>query len=209
MSKIIASNRYNLKEAVKLPLDEREEEWIANNIFDFHKQICMLFNTIDQYCTRESCPSMKVVNLDKNVNYEYLWSDKAGNQIKELSASQHINHVLDWVQEQLDNEDIFPTKSFDVGHGNARDFPTNFKEDVCKTICKRLFRVYAHVYHHHLQQVRDLKEEPHFNTSLKHYIYFVQEFKLVSDKELRPLNEFVEIHTKHPSATFESKDINR
>ena len=52
-------------------------------------------------------------------------------------------------------------------------FPKNFLS-VVKTILKRLFRVYAHMYHSHFNRVVDLGEEPHLNTSFKHFIYFVQ-----------------------------------
>lgn len=50
-------------------------------------------------------------------------------------------------------------------------FPANFKE-VVKTIFKRLFRVYAHIYHSHFQKIVSLKEEAHLNTCFKHFILF-------------------------------------
>lgn len=50
-------------------------------------------------------------------------------------------------------------------------FPPNFK-DVVKTIFKRLFRVYAHIYHSHFQKIVSLKEEAHLNTCFKHFILF-------------------------------------
>ena len=50
-------------------------------------------------------------------------------------------------------------------------FPSNFK-DVVKTIFKRLFRVYAHIYHSHFQKIVSLKEEAHLNTCFKHFILF-------------------------------------
>lgn len=50
-------------------------------------------------------------------------------------------------------------------------FPPNFKE-VVKTIFKRLFRVYAHIYHSSFQKIVSLKEEAHLNTCFKHFILF-------------------------------------
>lgn len=50
-------------------------------------------------------------------------------------------------------------------------FPSNFR-DVVKTIFKRLFRVYAHIYHSHFQKIVSLKEEAHLNTCFKHFILF-------------------------------------
>ncbi|KAJ0914055.1 putative MOB kinase activator family [Helianthus annuus] len=50
-------------------------------------------------------------------------------------------------------------------------FPPNF-QDVVKTIFKRLFRVYAHIYHSHFQMIMSLKEEAHLNTCFKHFVLF-------------------------------------
>ena len=52
-------------------------------------------------------------------------------------------------------------------------FPKNFIS-IAKTILKRLFRVYAHIYHQHFSEVVQLGEEAHLNTSFKHFIFFVQ-----------------------------------
>lgn len=70
-------------------------------------------------------------------------------------------------------------------------FPKNFMS-VAKTILKRLFRVYAHIYHQHFDSVMQLQEEAHLNTSFKHFIFFVQEFNLIDRRELAPLQELIE-----------------
>lgn len=99
-------------------------------------------------------------------------------------------------------------------------FPANF-QDVVKTIFKRLFRVYAHIYHSHFQKIVSLKEEAHLNTCFKHFVLFtwvsfiliwvvllvgqyrpvlygprytvvMQEFHLIDKGELAPLQDLVE-----------------
>ena len=70
-------------------------------------------------------------------------------------------------------------------------FPKSFLAS-CKTILKRLFRVYAHIYHQHFREVVSLGEEAHLNTSFKHFIFFVQEFNLIDKRELQPLAELIE-----------------
>lgn len=45
-------------------------------------------------------------------------------------------------------------------------------QEVSKNIYKRLFRVYAHIYHSHFKQVCSLDEEAHLNTCFKHFIFF-------------------------------------
>lgn len=65
-------------------------------------------------------------------------------------------------------------------HISGVPFPKNFMS-VAKTILKRLFRVYAHIYHQHFDSVMQLQEEAHLNTSFKHFIFFVQvSFKLLA-----------------------------
>jgi len=70
-------------------------------------------------------------------------------------------------------------------------FPRNFLNSA-KTILKRLFRVYAHIYHQHFKEVMQLSEEAHLNTSFKHFIYFVQEFNLIERRELAPLQDLID-----------------
>ena len=70
-------------------------------------------------------------------------------------------------------------------------FPRNFIT-IAKTILKRLFRVYAHIYHAHFDDVITLQEEAHLNTSFKHFIYFVHEFSLIEKRELSPMQELID-----------------
>lgn len=170
--------------AVQLPEGEDIDEWIAVNTVDFFNQINMLYGTITEFCTEDRCPIMSA-----GPKYEYHWAD--GQTVKKpikCSAPKYIDYLMTWVQDQLDDENIFPSK---IGV----KFPPNF-QSIVKTILKRLFRVYAHIYHQHFKYVNrkmkayaktyllyyffhyrevvSLGEEAHLNTSFKHFIYFVQ-----------------------------------
>jgi len=170
----------NLREAVRLPPGEDINEWLAVNTVDFFNQVNLLYGTLTEFCTPESCPTMTA-----GPKYEYRWAD--GVQIKkpiEVSAPKYVEYLMDWIEGQLDDESIFPQKL-------GTPFPPNFKE-VVKTIFKRLFRVYAHIYHSHFQKIVSLKEEAHLNTCFKHFILFTNEFGLIDKKELAPLQELIE-----------------
>eukprot|EP00124_Ichthyophonus_hoferi_P001646 Ihof_evm7s91 gene=Ihof_evmTU7s91 len=152
----------NLRLAVSLPEGEDVNEWIAVNAVDFYNQLNMLYGTITEYCTNDECPIMSA-----GPRYEYQWAD--GVQVKKpikCSAPVYINYLMEWVQLQLDDENIFPSK---IGV----PFPKQFL-GVAKNILKRLFRVYAHIYHSHFNKIVTLGEEAHLNTSFKHFIFFVQ-----------------------------------
>ena len=62
-----------MRNAVVLPEGESEDEWIAFNIWNFNKQINMLYGTVLSSCTMEKCPVMNAGRC-----YIYNWSD--GNQ---------------------------------------------------------------------------------------------------------------------------------
>ena len=129
----------NLRLAVQLPEGEDCDEWIAVNTVDFFNQINMLYGTITEFCTEEGCPIMSA-----GPKYEYHWAD--GQTVKKpikCSAPKYIDYLMTWVQDQLDDESLFPSK---IGV----KFPPNF-QTIVKTILKRLFRVYAHIYHQHFK----------------------------------------------------------
>ena len=70
-------------------------------------------------------------------------------------------------------------------------FPKHFRHLV-KTILKRLFRVYGHIYHSHIKSFVELEAEAHVNSCFKHFVYFVKEFSLVDDRELAPLKDIID-----------------
>ncbi|KAK1653730.1 hypothetical protein QYE76_071535 [Lolium multiflorum] len=170
----------NLRDAVRLPPGEELNEWLAVNTVDFFNQVNILYGTLIEFCTPATCPTMTAGS-----KFEYRWAD--GVQIKkpiEVSAPKYVEYLMDWIEVQLDDESLFPQKL-------GTPFPPNFRE-VVKTIFKRLFRVYAHIYHTHFQKIVSLKEEAHLNTCFKHFTLFTWEFKLIDKAELAPLIDLIE-----------------
>lgn len=78
--------------------------------------------------------------------FEYLWAD--GQNVRtplKVPAPEYIDLLMTWVEAQFNNESIFPCQ---IGVA----FPKTFNQ-IIKTIFKRVFRVYAHIYHSHFQQI--------------------------------------------------------
>jgi hypothetical protein len=48
----------NLRLAVTLPEGEDLNEWLAVNTVDFFNQVNMLYGTVTEFCTAQTCPSM-------------------------------------------------------------------------------------------------------------------------------------------------------
>ena len=73
---------------------------------DFFNQINMLYGTITEFCTEDTCPVMSA-----GPKYEYHWAD--GQTVKKpikCSAPKYIDYLMTWVQDQLDDEQLFPSK---------------------------------------------------------------------------------------------------
>ena len=130
--------------------------------------------------------------------YEYLWAD--GQNVKtplKVSASEYIDFLMTWVENQLSNEKIFPQIL-------GVPFPKNFMS-IIKVIFKRLFRVYAHIYHTHFQHIMCLGAEYHLNTCFKHFVFFIGRFDLVEQKELAPLAELIQQFKERGREAIENK----
>jgi len=170
----------NMRSAVVLPKGEDLNEWLAVNTVDFFNEISLLYGTITEFCTPSTCAVMSA-----GPQYEYLWADgvKVKKPIK-VSAPEYVDLLMSWVETQLNDEHIFPLQL-------GTPFPKNF-QSIVKVIFKRLFRVYAHIYHSHFQKIVGLGAEAHLNTCFKHFIYFVHEFKLIDPKELQPLKDLID-----------------
>ncbi|KAK9792022.1 hypothetical protein WJX73_002175 [Symbiochloris irregularis] len=170
----------NIREAVRLPPGEDLNEWLAVNTVDFYNAVSVLYSTLEEFCTASSCPTMTAGH-----KYEYLWADgvKVRKPVK-CSAPAYVNSLFDWIELQIDDTRIFPQNL-------NSSFPPNFV-DVVRTICKRMFRVYAHMYHSHFSTICTLHEQPHLNTCFKHFMYFCQAFNLIDGSELTPLKELID-----------------
>lgn len=177
----------DLVECIKLPDGYQLEEWVAVHVIDFFNEISLLYGTISEFCTSESCPQMSAGPC-----YTYLWADGV-QQVTPvtLPAPEYVDRLLKWVESQLDDPQLFPTgagSSVTTGsavRGDGRLLPA------ARTILKRLFRVYAHMYHSHLQSYVALHAESHLHFCFKRFVLFVKEFDLVEQKELNALRKLI------------------
>jgi hypothetical protein len=93
-----------LREVVRLPPGEDLNDWTAVHVVDFFNRINLIYGTVSEYCTEASCPKMS-----GGARYEYFWAD--GDKFKKptaLPAPKYIENLMDWVEQQINNEEIFP-----------------------------------------------------------------------------------------------------
>jgi len=168
----------DLADQVKLPNGASVEEWLAITTIDFFNELNLLIGAIQDLCTEQSCPQMSAGP------YVWLWAD--GQKVREptkLSAPQYLEALLTWVDAQLADESFLPVQP------NV-PFPPNFRKGM-RVIYKRLFRIYAHVFHAHFKEMLEDEADAHLNHSFKHFVYFVKEFDLMESEEMEPMKDLV------------------
>jgi len=161
----------NFKTIVMLPKYVDIMEWVAVNIFDFYTNLNEFYGVIAECCTQQSCPTMAA-----GATLQYTWMNQDRKHIH-LPAPTYVDYVMTWVQNLLDDENTFPTKS-------GQDFPHTFPQTV-KHVYRQLLRVFAHIYHAHYPQILHLRSEPHFNSLFAHFLAFGREYELLDVKDVR------------------------
>jgi len=170
----------DMRAAVECPKGENENAWIAFNVVELYNTMNLVVSLITDNCTKVSCPTMSA-----GEGVTYLWAD--GKKIVkpvECSASEYIAYLQQWISETFEDTSVFP-------ENDEQEYPKKFKSTV-KKILERMFRVYAHVYHHHLEEIKKESAESHLFTCFKHFYYFVNHFKLVAVKDMVPLQSLIE-----------------
>jgi len=165
----------NLRAAVTLPENEEENEWLAANTVDFFNERSLLYGLVADDAARFTKPGDGFPP-----GFEYRWADGV-NIVKPMrcSSPEYVDYVMMWVEDQINNEDIFPVQE-------TQAFPSDFKVYV-RDIFKRLFRIFAIIYHKHFQTIEKLEAAPHLNTCFKHFMFFCLNFGLLDEKEMKAL----------------------
>ncbi len=61
------------------------------------------------FCYFHSKTAFQILNFAFFLRYEYLWAD--GQNVKtplKVSAGEYIDYLMTWVENQLNNENLFP-----------------------------------------------------------------------------------------------------
>ncbi|KAK8799344.1 hypothetical protein WA171_006089 [Blastocystis sp. BT1] len=167
-----------ISDLVKLPPGVNEYIWIYEKAQFYLEECQLLWESISDFCNPYTCPEMAA-----GPHYTYLWTDEHQRDPISMPACNYISNVFIWASNVFSSDDFA-----EVSDGV---FPENFIP-VMRILFKKLFRVYAHVYHHHLSEFIKRNAEIHLNTSFKYFGMFVREFGLISKKEEAPLRKLLE-----------------
>ncbi|KAG6833456.1 hypothetical protein H0H87_006823 [Tephrocybe sp. NHM501043] len=161
----------NFKTIVMLPKYVDIMEWVAVNMFDFYTNLNEFYGVLTECCTQHSCPTMS-----GGPTLNYNWTNQGGKQVS-LSAPTYIDSVMSSIQNLLEDENAFPTKSNQAFHPS---FPSTIKH-----VYRQLLRVFAHLYHAHFPQILHIRAEPHFNSLFAHFLAFGREYELLEVKDIK------------------------
>lgn len=113
-------------------------------------------------------------------SFKYYWQDNEKyKKPTSLSARRYITKVMDMVEGYINDPHVFP-------EDDNVPFPSEFKQ-IAGNIMRRLFRVYAHMYWHHIKEIKKADLEPVFNTSFKHFTLFAKEYQLIPEEQFEPM----------------------
>lgn len=169
----------NLLDAVVLPKGEDQNEWLAMNTVDFFNELTVFFEICEEEGKRGDAPP-KATGEGFPPGYEYRWKDGVGIKTPiKCSGPEYVDYVLTWVEGQMNNEKIFPTTE-------STPFPAQFVKFI-RVIFKRMFRIFAIIYHDHFPAIETADAVAHINTCFRHFMFLVYEFKLVEPTELKAL----------------------
>jgi hypothetical protein len=180
------------KALVRVPHGEVLEEWLAAHCVDFYREAEALLTLVGSRCTEFSCPCMKACP-----EFECLWADSEGGLHcpKRVSAPEYAELLMTWIEKLLNDEAVFPSST-------ARDFPKRFREAYVSKIMRRLFRLYAHVYHFHFDVVMDLEAADGVNDTFRRFVLFSREHALLTPKDEQPLADLITYMLNNPGATL-------
>ena len=153
-------------------------EWLATNTIGFFTLVDLITASIMEYCTIEMCPVMTAGDT------QYFWVDEK-NKKQKLPAPNHINLAMSYIQTQLQDRNIFPTK---FGHDFSPDFIL-----VVKRMYRHLLQIIAHLYYHHFQILKELSLHCYLNSLMLHFAYFTKNFDLLESQDLEPLKDLIQL----------------
>lgn len=170
-----------IKASAQLPEGRTINEWLALHTVDFYNQINLIYALLSEFCTAETCPSMTAGDT-----FEYYWADESGSaEPVKVSAPEYVENLLAWIAEQLNDPVLFPPEEYSL------EYPPMFSL-IVKTICRRLFRVFAHMYCSHLDSIITIGLLSALNNRFRHFICFVVQFDLVDRHQLLLLKDVIE-----------------
>lgn len=160
-------------------------------------------------------------------HHSFTWLNSRREPV-ELPAQEYITLMQRWISGKIDDTKIFPTEASGVSYahnpsitttplsqltspgepdwvGKRSGFPQNFVE-VCQTIFRQMFRVYAHLYWAHFTEpFYHLNLEKQLNSCFSHFILTATALDMLRPHELEPMQPLIDLWAANGTFPPESK----
>lgn len=137
-----------------------------------YRLVVMDVDVLEHCCTRVTCPWMRAGRTT------YQWAQNGGKPVK-LSAPDYISTLLAYAQRVLTNRELIP-------HDDTQ-FPEHAIDSI-KDVVKKLFRVYAHIFRHHFEEVSSRGRAHTMIRSLTGFIAHSHDFELLEEDSMEPMH---------------------
>ena len=185
-----------------------------------HAQLCLQAGKLLKIMMAASAVVLSVADwLFFLCSLTYTWL--VDGRAAKISAPKFINRVEKWIVSKIHDPVMFPTDkvtntpdtfavnealgttpsntanpSGDDWIGKSSGFPPTFYKD-CQGIMKQMFRCYAHLYHAHwLNPFWHINKHDILNMAFVHFVTVAKYYKLVSDKEMEPMQPLIDLFIK-------------
>lgn len=145
----------------------------------------------------------------RSSNHSFTWLNSRYQPV-EIPAYEYLTLVQRYISGKIDDGTIFPTDAAGVSYadnpafctpvpesgqdwvGKRSGFPQNFME-TCQTIFRQMFRVYAHLYWSHFDDMFSLNLEKSMNSCFSHFILTATTLNLLKKSDLEPMQPLIDL----------------
>ncbi|KAK3337222.1 Mob1/phocein [Cercophora scortea] len=190
-------------------------EWIAHQVVDHWRMLITFIRLVhdkeedgSSICSPRKCPKMTA-----GANHSFTWLNSRLQPV-EIPAYEYLSLVQRYISGKLDDGAIFPTAPEGVSYadhpafcppaapssdppqqdwiGKRSGFPPNFLE-ICQTIFRQMFRVYAHLYWSHFDDMFRLDLEKAMNSCFSHFILTATTLNLLKKADVEPMQPLIDL----------------
>jgi len=188
-------------------------EWIAHQVVDHWRMLITFIRLVhdreedgSSICNSRKCPKMTA-----GINHSFTWLNSRLQPV-EIPAYEYLSLVQRYISGKIDDDKIFPTDPAGVSYadnpafgvssepqqpgpdwlGKRSGFPQNFFE-TCQTIFRQMFRVYAHLYWSHFEDMFSLNLEKSMNSCFSHFILTATTLGLLKKPDLEPMQPLIDL----------------
>ncbi|KAK1844320.1 protein kinase activator [Colletotrichum chrysophilum] len=211
------------------PKTVEQGEWIAHQVVEHYRNLWNFVRVLHEkeedgttICNASTCPRMSA-----GTNHSFTWLNSRREPV-ELPAAEYMTLMQRWISGKIDDTNIFPTDPSGVSYahnpsitttplsqltnpgepdwiGKRSGFPQNFI-DVCQTIFRQMFRVYAHLYWAHFTEpFYHLNLEKSLNSCFSHFILTATALDMLKPHELEPMQPLIDLWAANGTFPAESK----